>query len=66
MSCVVVYLDISKVSHTISYNILIDKLMKNELDKWKTFWTDGLKRLWSATWSPAGGQSLAVCPRGQY
>lgn len=37
MSCVVVYLDISKVSHTISYNILIDKLMKNELDKWKTF-----------------------------
>lgn len=41
MSCVVVYFDnnnfiISKASDIISYNILLEKQMKNELDNRKT------------------------------
>lgn len=56
-SCAVVYPDISKASDIISYNTLTDKLMKNELDKGKTIWTDGLKGLFvisnlKSSWRP--------------
>ena len=36
----IIYFVFSKAFNTVSYNILVDKLMKYRLDKWTVRWTD--------------------------
>lgn len=58
-----VYLDFSSVFNTVSHNIVIDKLMKNGLDKRAVKWVEKWLNCWdqiTAAQSPAESQSLVA------